>query len=97
MMGEKIREVLGLELKLAARESSRRCDQSAASALKKLAETTKHVDLTVLHAYAKLLDDIRNADTSSDALKAIRAGLVPDGVPADVKKPAPAPKVVRSG
>lgn len=83
---EKIREILRLELEIAADCALRRCNPSAANILRTLAETTRHVDLTVLSAYAELLDDIGDPGVSSDVLRDIGAGWVPDDAAAYVKK-----------
>jgi hypothetical protein len=84
--GEKVREILRLELEIAADCSMQRCDPSAANILKMLAETTRHVDLAVLLAYARLLDDIRDPAALSDALREIGAGWCPDDAADYVKK-----------
>ena len=74
---EKIRELLRLELDCAADSSLRTGNLTAAKILRKLAETTRHVDVSVLQAYAQLLDDIVPG-TSSDELRNIGSGWFPE-------------------
>jgi|ERR1700736_746285 len=90
--GGKIREILRLEFELAADSSQRRCDQSAANVLKMLAESTRHVDLAVLLAYAKLLDEIGDPATSSDLLRQIGARWFADNATVEVKQLVSIPK-----
>jgi hypothetical protein len=82
---EKIREILRLELEIAAGCSSRKGNQSAADFLSKLAETTKDADLTVLHAYSQLLDDLTDLEVSSDYLREIGTRQFPENAAEYVK------------
>jgi hypothetical protein len=77
---ETIREILRLEFEIAAGCSSREGNQSAANFLAKLAETTKDVDLTVLHAYFQLLDDLADLEVSSDYLREVGTRQFPESV-----------------
>jgi hypothetical protein len=83
---ETIREILRLELEIAAGCSSRKGNQSAANFLSKLAETTKDVDLAVLHAYSQLLDDLPDLEISSDYLREIGTRHFPENAAEYVKR-----------
>jgi uncharacterized protein YodC (DUF2158 family) len=74
---ETIREILRLELEIAARCSSRKGNQPAANFLSEFAEKTKGVDLATLHAYSQLLDDFTASEVSSDYLREIGARQFP--------------------
>ncbi|MEW6393009.1 MAG: hypothetical protein AB1582_00455 [Pseudomonadota bacterium] len=75
--GERIREVLRLELEIAADCRSRTGDLAAAAVLKRLAATTVQADLSTLLSYARLLDDVGDLQAGSDELREIGAGWFP--------------------
>jgi len=83
---ETIREILRLELEIAAGYSSRKGDHSAANFLGKLAGTAKDVDMTVLHAYSQLLDDLTDLEISSDYLREIGTKEFPENAAEYVKR-----------
>lgn len=74
---EKIREILRLELECAADASLRKGNLTAARILRKLAESTRHVEVRALYAYAQLLDDITAPAGSSDELRKIGGDWLP--------------------
>ena len=74
---EKIREILRLELECAADASLRKGNLTAARILRKLAESTRHVEVRALYAYAQLLDDITAPAASSDELRKIGGDWLP--------------------
>jgi hypothetical protein len=86
---ETIREILRLELEIAAGCSSRKGNQSAADFLSRLAGTTKDVDLAVLRAYSQLLDDLGDLaglEISSDYLRQIGTSQFPENAAEYVKR-----------
>ena len=89
---ETIREILRLELEIAAGCSSKKGNQSAAEFLSRLAGTTKDVDLAVLRAYSQLLDDLGDLgdlgglEISSDYLREIGTSQFPENAAEYVKR-----------
>ena len=75
---EKIREILRLELECAADSSLKRGDLTAAKILRKLAETTRMVEVRVLYAYAQLLDELTAPAPSSEELRQIGSDWFPE-------------------
>ncbi|MBV8697814.1 hypothetical protein [Bradyrhizobium sp.] len=73
----KIRELLRLEFECAADFSLSRGNVTAAKILRQLAKTTRDVEVSVLHAYAQLLDDISDPAPSSDELRQIGVDWFP--------------------
>jgi hypothetical protein len=67
----KIRDLLRLEFECAADTSLSKGNLVAAEALWNLAKTTHDVEVNVLHAYARLLDDINDSAVSSEELRRI--------------------------
>jgi len=67
----KIRELLRLEFECAADASLSKGNLIAAKILRKLANTTRDVEVSVLYDYAQLLDDISGPAVSSDELRQI--------------------------
>ncbi|WP_426411452.1 hypothetical protein [Bradyrhizobium ganzhouense] len=68
---EKIRELLRLEFECAADSALSKGNLTAARILRKLARTTRDVEVDVLYAYAQLLDDISGPPVASDELRQI--------------------------
>lgn len=67
----KVRELLRLEFECAADSSLSKGNLTAGKILRKLARTTRDVEVNVLYAYAQLLDDISGPPVSSDELRQI--------------------------
>lgn len=74
---EKIRELLRLEFECAADSSLSKGNLTAARILRKLARTTRDVEVNVLYAYAQLLDDISGPPVASDELRQIGVAWFP--------------------
>ena len=75
---EQIREVLRLELEIAAECALKQGNLTAATLLRQLADTTHNVDIAALHAYARLLDDLGRAERSSRELRRVGVGWFPE-------------------
>ncbi|MGO4716335.1 hypothetical protein [Bradyrhizobium sp. 2TAF24] len=77
-LSEQIRDILRLELEIAAECALKRGSLAAATRLKELADTTRDVDMAALHAYARLLDDLGRAERTSHELRRVGVGWFPD-------------------
>ena len=77
-LSEQIRDILRLELEIAAECAQKRGSLAAASRLRELADTTRDVDMAALHAYARLLDDLEHAARTSHELRQIGIGWFPE-------------------
>ncbi|MEW6641959.1 MAG: hypothetical protein AB1586_15750 [Pseudomonadota bacterium] len=77
-LSEQIRDILRLELEIAAECALKRGSLSAATRLRELAETTHSVDMAALHAYARLLDDLEQAEATSRELRQVGIGWFPE-------------------
>jgi len=85
-LSEQIRDILRLELEIAAECALKRGSLTAATRLRELADTTHDVDMVALHAYARLLDDLEHAERTSHELRRVGVGWFPENATDDVAR-----------